>query len=118
MTLSVRIENAGDRSGVEVVQLYLHDPVASVVLPVQRLIAWARVELDAGEGATVSFEMPTDLASFTGRDGRRIVEPGEIVLSVGRSSGDLVSSCSARLEGETRVVDHTRALHAQVRVQR
>lgn len=118
VTVSVHIGNAGDRAGVEIVQLYLHDPVASVVLPMQRLIAWARVELAAGEGATVSFEVPADLSSFTGRDGRRIVEPGELVLSFGRSSGDLVSSCVVRLEGGVRVVDHTRALHAQVRIAR
>ncbi|GAA2985446.1 beta-xylosidase [Microbacterium terrae] len=116
VTVSIHVGNAGDRDGVEVVQLYLHDPVASTVRPVQRLIAYARVPLGAGERARVSFDVPADLASFTGVDGRRIVEPGEIVLGFGRSSAEIVAAQSVRLTGEPRVVDHTRGLHATVTV--
>ena len=57
--------------------------------------------------------MPADLASFTGRDGRRIVEPGDLVLSVGRSSADLPFAHAVRLTGPVRVVDHTRRLHPE-----
>jgi len=116
--VQVMLRNASDRSGTEVVQLYLHDPVASVVRPVQRLIGYARVELKAGEQAGVSFTVPADLASFPGRDGRRVVEPGEIVLSLGRSSGDLVHAHRIRLQGEPRFVDHRRRLHADVDIRR
>ena len=87
--VGLRVRNVGARPGVEVVQLYLHDPVASVVRPVQRLVGFARVELAPGEAADVGFTVPADLASFTSRDGVRIVEPGELVLSLGRSSADL-----------------------------
>ncbi|MFE5407470.1 glycoside hydrolase family 3 N-terminal domain-containing protein [Microbacterium sp. NPDC056569] len=114
VTVSIHVGNAGDRDGVEIVQLYLHDPAASVVRPVQRLIAYARVPLGAGERARVSFEVPADLASFTGRDGRRVIEPGEIVLGFGRSSGEIVATRSVRIVGEPRHVDHTRRLHATV----
>ena len=116
VTVSIHVGNAGDRDGVEVVQLYLHDPVASTVRPVQRLIAYARVPLGAGERARVSFDVPADLASFTGVDGRRIVESGEIVLGFGRSSAEIVAAQSVRLTGEPRVVDHTRRLHATVTI--
>ncbi len=117
VTVSVRVGNAGDRDGTEVVQLYLHDPVASVVRPVQRLIGFTRVPLERGAAARVSFRVPADLASFTGVDGVRIVEPGEIVLGFGRSSGDIVQEVSVRLIGEVRAVDHTRELHAEVVVE-
>ena len=113
-TLTVR--NTGGRAGVEVVQLYLHDPVAQVVRPVQRLIGYARVALDAGAAAEVTFTVSADLAAFTGRAGRRIVEPGELVLGAGRSSGDIASTASVVLSGAEREVDHTRALVAGVRV--
>ena len=116
--VAITIENAGDRAGAETVQLYLHDPVASVVRPVQRLIGYARIELAPGEAARVAFRVPADLASFTGRDLRRIVEPGELVLSFGRSAGDLVASLPVTLTGEVREVDHTRRLHAEVSVTR
>ncbi|MCH6468547.1 beta-glucosidase [Sinomonas terrae] len=109
--LTVRVRNAGARSGSDVVQLYLHDPVASVVRPLQRLIGYQRIDLDTAEEALLTFTVPADLVSFTGRDGRRIVEPGEIVLGLGRSSADIVLRRSVTLTGPTRVVDHTRALH-------
>jgi beta-xylosidase len=116
VTVSIHLGNAGDREGVEVVQLYLHDPVASTVRPVQRLVGYARVPLAAGERVRVSFEVPADLASFTGLDGRRVVEPGEIVLGFGRSSADIVATRTVRIVGTPRHVDHTRALHAAVTV--
>ncbi|WP_241842991.1 beta-glucosidase family protein [Agromyces albus] len=109
--LSLTVENTGDRAGAEVVQLYLHDPVASVVRPVQRLVGFRRVELEPGASVRLSVEMPADLAAFTGRDGRRIVEPGALVLGFGRSSADLPLRSSVELVGPVRVVDHTRALH-------
>ena len=115
-SLALRVANTGDRDGVEVVQLYLHDPVAEVPRPVQRLIGFARVPLAAGEAVRVRFVVPADLASYTGRALHRIVEPGELVLSVGRSSGDLASAQTVRLTGATRVVDHTRTLVPSVEV--
>jgi len=119
-TVRVRlhVRNSGERAGAEVVQLYLHDPVASVVRPVQRLVGFARVELPPGATAEVRFDVPADLASFTSRTGERIVEPGELVLSVGRSSSDLVHAHTVRLTGPTRVVDHRRALHPTVAIER
>ncbi|WP_438854205.1 beta-xylosidase/alpha-l-arabinosidase [Agromyces sp. M3QZ16-3] len=117
-TVRLRIRNAGERAGAEVVQLYLHDPVASVVRPVQRLIGFARVVLEPGAAADVGFSVPADLTSFTSRSGARIVEPGEIVLSVGRSSGDLVHAHRVRLDGPTRVVDHRRTLHPTIAIDR
>src|SRR5690606_30611056 len=78
--VSLTVRNTGDRAGAEVVQLYLHDPVAQVTRPVVRLIGYARVELAAGEARQVTFQVHADLASFTGRDGERLVEPGALEL--------------------------------------
>jgi len=99
-----------------VVQLYLHDPVASVVRPIRRLIAYQRVELGEGDSATVTFRVPADLLSFTGRDGARIVEPGRVDFEFGRSAGEIVLIHSAEVTGAVRTVDHTRALIAVVEV--
>ena len=110
ITLSMTVRNTGHRSGADVVQLYLHDPVASVVQPVQRLIGYVRVELEPGQQTRVDLVVPIDLASFTGRSGRRIVEPGELLLGVGRSSADIVSSHRVRVVGAAREVDHRRQL--------
>ncbi len=111
LTLSLTVRNAGARAGSEVVQLYLHDPLASVVRPVQRLIGFTKVRLEPGESARVSVEVPADLAAFTGVTGERIVEPGELVLGFGRSSADIPLTTTVVLNGPVRVVGMERALH-------
>jgi beta-xylosidase len=110
--VSVTVRNVGDRAGADVVQLYLSDPVATVVRPMQRLIGFRRVALAAGEGVRLTVDVPADLASFPGLDGARIVEPGELVLGFGRSSGDIPLSVGVVLAGAVRTVGFDRALHA------
>ncbi|GAA3905942.1 glycoside hydrolase family 3 N-terminal domain-containing protein [Microbacterium invictum] len=116
VTVSLRVTNTGDRDGVDVVQLYVHDPVAQTPRPVQRLIGYVRVPLAAGDTVEVRFGVSADLFAYTGRAMERIVDAGEIVLSAGRSSGDLASTVTLRVVGDTRVVDHTRALAPTVAV--
>jgi beta-xylosidase len=116
ISLSVTVTNTGSRDGADVVQLYLHDPVASVVGPVQRLIGFARVDLAAQAAATVTFTVPADLASFTGRDGERIVEPGELVFGFGRSAGDLVIEHRVKLAGSVREIGYDRRLRPIVTI--
>ncbi|MEU2549305.1 glycoside hydrolase family 3 N-terminal domain-containing protein [Streptomyces roseolus] len=113
--LSFTVENTGDRAGTEVVQLYLHDPVASVVQPVQRLIGYARLDLAVGEKRLVAVDVPADLAAFTGRDGRRVVEPGELELRFATSSTAPRLTTRVTLTGPVRHVDHHRHLHARFR---
>ncbi|CAL9611450.1 Beta-xylosidase [Streptomyces sp. enrichment culture] len=111
-SLAFTVRNTGERQGTEVVQLYLHDPVASVVQPVQRLVGYTRVPLAPGEARRVRVTVPADLASFTGRDGRRVVEPGDLELRLAASSTDPRLTATVTLTGPVRHVDHTRRLHA------
>ncbi|MEV0690842.1 glycoside hydrolase family 3 N-terminal domain-containing protein [Streptomyces sp. NPDC050388] len=111
-TLALTVRNTGERSGTEVVQLYLHDPVASVVQPVQRLVGYTRVELEPGKACRVRVTVPADVASFTGRAGHRIVEPGDLELRLAVSSTDPRLTATVTLTGPERRVDHTRRFHA------
>ncbi|GAB3937980.1 hypothetical protein GCM10027614_17190 [Micromonospora vulcania] len=113
LRLAFTLRNGGTRWGSEVVQLYAHDPVASVVQPVQRLIGYLRVPLDAGAGCRIAVTVPADLLSFTGRDGRRVVEPGEVELRLASSSTQARLVATVALAGPPRQVDHTRRLHPQ-----
>ena len=108
ITVSATIANTGDRPGTAVPQLYLTDPIATVTRPVRQLIGFTRVELAPGERCTVRFTVHADLASFTGRDLVRRVEPGRVVLAVARSAADPGGSTDVTLEGGVRSVDHTR----------
>ncbi|BCL30135.1 glycoside hydrolase family 3 N-terminal domain-containing protein [Streptomyces aurantiacus] len=84
--VSVTVRNTGAREGTEVVQLYLHDPVARVTRPDVRLIGYHRLTLTPGESRRVTFRFHPDLSAFTDRTGRRIVEPGALELRVATSS--------------------------------
>ena len=116
-TVGVTVRNTGDRAGTEVVQLYLHDPVAQTTRPVVRLIGYQRVPLEPGEAARVTFTVHADLASFAGLAGQRIVEPGDVELRFGRSAGDIAATVPLRLTGAVREVGPGRRLLSEVRVE-
>jgi beta-xylosidase len=115
-TVRLTVRNTGDRPGTEVVQLYLHDPVARITRPVVRLAGYARVQLDPGATAEVCFTFHADLASYTVREGLRIVEPGALELRLAASSVDVRHTVPLTLTGEERVVDHRRRLACEVQV--
>ncbi|MEU8146868.1 glycoside hydrolase family 3 N-terminal domain-containing protein [Nonomuraea sp. NPDC048901] len=115
-TVSVRVRNTGGRAGEEVVQLYLHDVLAQVTRPVRQLAGFARVRLEAGTSACVRFHVHADRTAFTGRDLRRIVEPGDVEVLVGTSAADLPCRGVVRLTGPLRVVGRDRRLVTPVDV--
>jgi beta-glucosidase len=114
--IGVEVVNEADRSVSEVVQVYLHDPVASVVRPVQQLIAAVRVDLEPGERTCLRVTLHADLTSFTGRDLVRVVEPGALELRVGTSSADIRAVLPYELVGAGREVGVDRALEPTVMV--
>ncbi|MFF3739643.1 glycoside hydrolase family 3 N-terminal domain-containing protein [Streptomyces sp. NPDC002566] len=114
--LSVTVRNTGDRAGAEVVQLYLHDPVASVTRPDVRLVGYQRLELGPGEAGRVTFRFHTDLSAFTDREGRRVVEPGALELRLSSSSADHRHTASLRLTGPVREVGTDRRLRCETEV--
>ncbi len=86
LAVSVDVRNVGDRPGDEVVQLYIRDPVASVVRPVQELAGFERVSLQAGETRPVRFELGPERLGLYNRQLQFVVEPGEFRVTVGTSS--------------------------------
>ncbi|MFD7686341.1 glycoside hydrolase family 3 N-terminal domain-containing protein [Streptomyces sp. NPDC059781] len=115
--VSLTVRNTGDRSGAEVVQLYLHDPVASVTRPDVRLTGYRRVELAPGEASRVTFRFHTDLSAFTDRSGRRVVEPGALELRLAASSTDVRHTARLRLTGPVREVGPDRRLRCGTEVE-
>ena len=118
VTAALTVTNMGDRAGAEVVQLYFRDPVASVTRPVRQLLGFARVNLEPGQAATVSFEIHSDRFAFVGASLDRLVEPGAIELLAGSSSTDIRSAATLELQGPARIVGGIRQLVTSVGVQR
>lgn len=101
---SVRVENTGDRSGTDVVQLYGRDVVGSVTRPVAQLLGYSRVDLAPGQCAEVEFTVPPARLAFTNRAGDRVVEPGEFQLWVGGSCAERETEARVELTGAVHVV--------------
>ena len=82
LVVSVQVQNTGKRDGVEVVQLYLRDLVASVTRPVKELKGFQRISLKAGETKTIEFTLTKEQFSFVGIDHKMTVEPGELQVMI------------------------------------
>ncbi len=89
LTVSVEVENVGERAGDEVVQLYITDVASSVTRPVKELKGFQRITLKAKEKRRVQFELTPEHLGFLSREMRFIVEPGEFKVMVGPNSEDL-----------------------------
>ncbi len=99
---SVDVANTGDRSGDEVVQLYVRDEEASVSRPIEELRGFRRVRLAAGETRTVTFRLSVEQLAFTGVDGRLRIEPGRISVMAGTSSVALPCRAQIEIVGDVR----------------
>jgi beta-glucosidase len=81
--VSVDVMNAGEIAGDEVVQLYLTDMDASVPVPIRTLVGFDRISLRPREKRTVTFTIMPRQMSLIDNRGKRVIEPGEFMLSAG-----------------------------------
>ncbi|WP_328907923.1 glycoside hydrolase family 3 C-terminal domain-containing protein [Streptomyces sp. NBC_00234] len=96
---TVEVRNTGDRSTRETVQLYVRRVVGGTSWPrVRELRGFARVVLEPGERAEVSFPVEERTLASVTRSWERAVEPGEFVIETGPSSD---RTRGARLEVTT-----------------
>jgi beta-xylosidase len=116
VTVELTVTNVGERPGAEVVQLYLHDPVAQVTRPVMRLVGYVKVRLAPEESRHVEFRVPAAAAAFTGLAGHRVVEPGELELRLASSSVAVRHVARVRLCGPEVVVEPTHFARVAVNV--
>ena len=81
--VSVTVTNVGEREGKEVVQLYLHDLVASTVKPIQEFKAFQKISLAPNESKTVEFEINEPMLRLWNNKNEFVSELGEFTVSVG-----------------------------------
>ena len=89
VTVSVRIRNTSAVDGDEVVQVYVHDRLASVARPVKQLCGFQRIHLAAGEEKHVSFTLEERHLALWDAQMQRVVEPGDYEVMIGSSSQDI-----------------------------
>ena len=85
-TASVVVTNTGNYDADEVVELYIHDVVASITRPVKELKGFERIHLKKGESKVVKFEITDDLLKFYDRELNYVLEPGDFEIMIGPDS--------------------------------
>jgi beta-glucosidase len=84
--VEVTITNTGDWAGEEVVQLYIHDKVASIVRPVKELKGFQKINLAPKASQKVEFHLTEKELGFYNNAYEFVVEPGTFDIMVGTSS--------------------------------
>jgi beta-glucosidase len=80
VNVALTVTNTGARAGTQVVPVYVRQPVSDVVVPPQRLVAFTRVTLNAGQSKVVQLSFPVRTLAVTPGDvdstARPQVQPG------------------------------------------
>lgn len=99
LEVSCTITNTGERTGDEVVQLYLNDCVSSVTTYTKVLRGFERITLRPKESRRVTFRLDRQDLGLWNRENRFVVEPGRFEVMIGSSSQDI------RLDGSFEVIE-------------
>lgn len=98
LIVSLNIKNSGNRSGKEVVQLYVQANGSKEVRPVKELKQFSKVLLQAGESRGIDFRLKKrDLCFFDVHSQSWRADAGEFTVYVGSSSRDIRQQQSFKL---------------------
>ena len=86
LLINVEVENAGNRKGTEVVQLYIRDNFSSVTRPVLELKGYQRVTLEPSGKKTLIFELDNKAFAFYDKEMKYVSEEGDFTILIGNSS--------------------------------
>jgi beta-glucosidase len=84
--VTIDVKNIGERTGSEIVQLYIRDKVSSVTRPIKELKDFKRITLNPGESQKVTFTITPDKLKFYDLNMKEVIEPGEFEVMAGPSS--------------------------------
>jgi len=86
--VSVSVTNTGSRAGDQVVQMYVHHPVSSIVQPVIALRGFKRIHLEPGASTTVTFDVGPEQLAILDAQMQKTVEPGPVDILIGSNSAE------------------------------
>lgn len=89
INVSINIKNTGAKDGKHAVELYTHDLYASITPNMQRLRAFKKISLKAGEQQTVSFTLTKDDLAFVNADLKTVTEKGDFEIMIGNKKAKI-----------------------------
>jgi beta-glucosidase len=94
-TIRVDVANKGRVAGDEVIELYLGQAAAAVPVPIRTLVGIERIFLRPGEKRSVSFTLKARQMSLIDDAGHRVIQPGDLLISVGGKQPGFKGSADA-----------------------
>ncbi len=116
VTICAEVTNTGERSGDEVVQLYLHQRAAAIPRPIKELKGFVRVTLQPGERRTVTFTLYANQLGVYDEAMTYALQPGIVDVMVGSSSRDLPLSGTFEIVGQTAGIREDRVFFSDVSI--
>lgn len=104
LTVSVEVENTGNRAGKEVIQIYVAPGETETARPVKELRAFDKIELALGEKKTVSFELDARAFAYWNTDIHGwYVESGAYEIQVGKNAEEVLLHTTIQVEGTRKI---------------
>lgn len=102
ITISIPVSNTGNRTGAEVVQLYITDVKSSLPRPVKELKDFKKVSLEPNQSTEIQFEItPDKLMYFDDERHEWVAEAGDFIALIGSSSSDIKDYVKFKLLSDT-----------------
>lgn len=111
ISISVDVENIGNLLGDEVVQLYLTKDSITSDAPIRELQGFKRITLKVEERKSVSFTLKPENLSIFDMDGKQIVKPGKIGISIGGCQPGFSEDGNNIVEGNFDVIGEAREIN-------
>lgn len=111
------VTNTGERTGDEVVQLYVRQPDATVTRPIKELKGFKRITLEPGGRKTVTFHLHTHQLGYYHEAKRYAVQPGTVEVMVGGSSKDLPLAGALEIKGQTTDASDHRVFFSRIGIE-
>jgi beta-glucosidase len=115
--ISLSVQNSGEVTADEVVQLYIQDEYAGTPRPVKELKGYARISLQPGETRRVTFHLPVNQLAFYNNDLELVLETGTIEVMLGSSSEDIRLQGRFEISGGPKMVVDQRVFVCPVTVE-
>ncbi|WP_027294023.1 glycoside hydrolase family 3 C-terminal domain-containing protein [Robinsoniella sp. KNHs210] len=104
ITVSVDVENTGNRAGKEVIQIYVAPGETETARPVKELRAFDKIELALGEKKTVSFELDARAFAYWNTEIHGwYVESGAYEIQVGKNAEEVLLHTTIQVEGTRKI---------------
>jgi len=117
IAVSLDVTNTGDRTGDEVIQLYVRHRDVTVTRPFKELKGFKRITLQPGERKTVTFTLYTHQLGIYDEAMQFVVQPGTVEVMVGNASNHLPLTGTFEIAGQTTDISDDKVFFSDVNIE-